>query len=350
MRSYFTMENYTGISLLDQKPLIVNQLTEAKVLLKQLEYHFDAAATSTTGKLLFPRILSSFESSLSMLKSETGHGESQMNGSMPTAANPNDSPRSICGSPRSNSNLIGENSSKKRKVLPTWTEQARACEHTGLEEPVEDGYSWRKYGQKDIFGAKHPRGYYRCTHKNAQGCQATKQIQRTDKDTSIFRVMYIGRHTCIQAAHLQPGQPRKIPEQRDVKRRKKSSETLINFETDSHIETKDLGTAQAILKSPSFSFSPASIPILCTEEESNSNIFSSLATDNYFVSSPIPSPTTSGSNSLVSPTRVNNLDGGTNFQTSEYDFCEFTSALPSALDSQALYLDWDWDSFDGFCF
>ncbi|MCL7037822.1 hypothetical protein MKW94_005300 [Papaver nudicaule] len=344
MRSYFTMENYTGISLLDQKPLIVNQLTEAKVLLKQLEYHFDAAATSTTGKLLLPRILSSFESSLSMLKSETGHGESQMNGSMPTAANPNDSPRSICGSPRSNSNLIGENFSKKRKVLPTWTEQARACEHTGLEEPVEDGYSWRKYGQKDIFGAKHPRGYYRCTHKNAQGCQATKQIQRTDKDTSIFRVMYIGRHTCIQAAHLQPGQPRKIPEQRDAKRRKKSPETLINFEINRHVKTKDFGTTQEMLKSPSIS-------IPCKEKDiSTNNIFSSLTTDNYFMSSPISSPATSGSNSLVSPTRLNNLEGGQNFQTSEYDFCEFTSALPSALDSQALYLDWDWDSFDGFCF
>lgn len=27
----------------------------------------------------------------------------------------------------------------------------------GVEGPVDDGYSWRKYGQKDILGAKHPR-------------------------------------------------------------------------------------------------------------------------------------------------------------------------------------------------
>jgi hypothetical protein len=27
----------------------------------------------------------------------------------------------------------------------------------GGENPVEDGHSWRKYGQKEILGAKHPR-------------------------------------------------------------------------------------------------------------------------------------------------------------------------------------------------
>ena len=25
------------------------------------------------------------------------------------------------------------------------------------ENPVDDGHSWRKYGQKEILGAKHPR-------------------------------------------------------------------------------------------------------------------------------------------------------------------------------------------------
>lgn len=27
----------------------------------------------------------------------------------------------------------------------------------GGDHPADDGYSWRKYGQKEILGAKHPR-------------------------------------------------------------------------------------------------------------------------------------------------------------------------------------------------
>ncbi|KAG8476349.1 hypothetical protein CXB51_033307 [Gossypium anomalum] len=40
------------------------------------------------------------------------------------------------------------------------------------------------------------RGYYRCTHRNVQGCLATKQVQRSDDDPTIFDVAYRGRHTC----------------------------------------------------------------------------------------------------------------------------------------------------------
>ncbi|KAI3950382.1 hypothetical protein MKW92_038875 [Papaver armeniacum] len=329
------MEKNTSMSLLDhQKPLIVNQLTQAKELLNQLQFGVDV--TSTSGKLLLPRILSSFESSLSMLsgiKSEAGF---QMTGLMQTA----DSSRSVSRSPRSNSNLIG-NPSKKRKTIPSWTEQVRACEQSGLEEPVYDGYSWRKYGHKDIYGANHPRGYYRCTHKNSQGCLATKQVQRTDTDTSIFSVMYLGRHTCVQTSHLQPGQPKK----------KIEHQTLINFQTGGHVNTKDYDTTQVVLRSPSVSFPSASIPIPCQEKESNSNICSSqLTPDNHFMSSPLSSPSTSGSNSIFSPYRLSNIEGGHDLQISDYELCEFESALPLALDSSDLYLDWDWDSFDGFCF
>ncbi|KAF3779681.1 putative WRKY transcription factor 30 [Nymphaea thermarum] len=68
--------------------------------------------------------------------------------------------------------------------------------------PLDDGYSWRKYGQKDILGAKYPRGYYRCTHRHAQGCQATKQVQRSDHNPAVFDITYCGKHTCNQLAQL----------------------------------------------------------------------------------------------------------------------------------------------------
>lgn len=85
---------------------------------------------------------------------------------------------------------------KKRKATARWTSQVRVSAAGGAEGPGEDGHSWRKYGQKDILGAKHPRGYYRCTHRNSQGCAATKQVQRADHDPALFDVVYHGEHTC----------------------------------------------------------------------------------------------------------------------------------------------------------
>ncbi|KAF6992135.1 hypothetical protein CFC21_009155 [Triticum aestivum] len=68
--------------------------------------------------------------------------------------------------------------------------------------PLDDGLSWRKYGQKDILGATYPRSYFRCTHRHTQGCAATKQVQRATADPLLFDVVYHGAHTCAQTAVL----------------------------------------------------------------------------------------------------------------------------------------------------
>ncbi|KAL6644320.1 hypothetical protein ACP70R_015928 [Stipagrostis hirtigluma subsp. patula] len=91
-------------------------------------------------------------------------------------------------------------SPRKRKATARWTSQVRVSAAGGAEGPADDGHSWRKYGQKDILGAKHPRGYYRCTHRHSQGCPATKQVQRTDDDPALFDVVYHGDHTCTPSA------------------------------------------------------------------------------------------------------------------------------------------------------
>lgn len=93
-------------------------------------------------------------------------------------------------------------SPKKRKATARWTSQQVRVSAAGggAEGPADDGHSWRKYGQKDILGAKHPRAYYRCTHRNSQNCPATKQVQRTDDDPSLFDVVYHGEHTCRPSA------------------------------------------------------------------------------------------------------------------------------------------------------
>ncbi|KAJ4779163.1 WRKY DNA-binding protein 70 [Rhynchospora pubera] len=61
---------------------------------------------------------------------------------------------------------------------------------------IEDGHLWRKYGQKEILNSKHPRSYYRCTHKYDQGCKAQKHVQRSEEDPTVLIISYTGHHTC----------------------------------------------------------------------------------------------------------------------------------------------------------
>ncbi|XP_037427465.1 WRKY transcription factor WRKY24-like [Triticum dicoccoides] len=76
---------------------------------------------------------------------------------------------------------------------------------------LDDGLSWRKYGQKDILGAPYPRAYFRCTHRHSQGCQATKQVQRAAADPLLFDVVYHGAHTCAQATAVLVGTDQQPP-------------------------------------------------------------------------------------------------------------------------------------------
>ncbi|GMY08391.1 putative WRKY transcription factor 70 [Fagus crenata] len=76
---------------------------------------------------------------------------------------------------------------KRRKTTQTWTI---------VSEATDDGHAWRKYGQKEILNAKHPRSYFRCTRKHDQGCRATKQVQRMENDPQMYQTTYIGHHTC----------------------------------------------------------------------------------------------------------------------------------------------------------
>uniref|UniRef100_A0A7N2MN53 WRKY domain-containing protein n=1 Tax=Quercus lobata TaxID=97700 RepID=A0A7N2MN53_QUELO len=51
------------------------------------------------------------------------------------------------------------------------------------------------------------RGYYRCTHRRVQGCLATKQVQRSDEDPTVFKITYRGRHTCALALSASKTKP-----------------------------------------------------------------------------------------------------------------------------------------------
>ncbi|OIW13262.1 hypothetical protein TanjilG_25741 [Lupinus angustifolius] len=57
-------------------------------------------------------------------------------------------------------------------------------------KPAEDGYNWRKYGQKQVKGSEYPRSYYKCTHPN---CLVRKKVERSHEG-HITEIIYKGAH------------------------------------------------------------------------------------------------------------------------------------------------------------
>lgn len=70
--------------------------------------------------------------------------------------------------------------------------EPRFCFKTMSEVDVlDDGYKWRKYGQKVVKNTLHPRSYYRCTRDN---CRVKKRVERLAEDPRMVITTYEGRH------------------------------------------------------------------------------------------------------------------------------------------------------------
>ncbi|XP_062119574.1 probable WRKY transcription factor 43 [Humulus lupulus] len=76
---------------------------------------------------------------------------------------------------------------RKKKAAP----QRVAFQTRSDDDVLDDGYRWRKYGQKTVKNNSHPRSYYRCSHHT---CNVKKQIQRLSKDSRTVVTTYDGIH------------------------------------------------------------------------------------------------------------------------------------------------------------
>ncbi|XP_052190501.1 probable WRKY transcription factor 48 [Diospyros lotus] len=88
-----------------------------------------------------------------------------------------------------------ENTNKqlKPKKKPKRERKPRFAFLTKSEiDNLDDGYRWRKYGQKAVKNSPFPRSYYRCT---GPGCGVKKRVERCSGDPATVVTTYEGTHT-----------------------------------------------------------------------------------------------------------------------------------------------------------
>ncbi|KAG7023933.1 WRKY transcription factor WRKY24 [Cucurbita argyrosperma subsp. argyrosperma] len=73
----------------------------------------------------------------------------------------------------------------------TVREQRVVVQTISRVDKLDDGYWWRKYGQKVVKGNPNPRSYYKCTYA---GCGVRKHIERASHDLKAVITTYEGKH------------------------------------------------------------------------------------------------------------------------------------------------------------
>ncbi|MFS7970972.1 putative transcription factor WRKY family [Helianthus anomalus] len=71
---------------------------------------------------------------------------------------------------------------------------------------TNDGYNWRKYGQKQVKASEHLRSYYKCTYVN---CPVKKTVGQS-VDGQIIDIVFKGKH------NHDPPPPKRAKEGADV--------------------------------------------------------------------------------------------------------------------------------------
>ncbi|XP_024532948.1 probable WRKY transcription factor 23 isoform X1 [Selaginella moellendorffii] len=83
-------------------------------------------------------------------------------------------------------------SAKPRKKGQKRIREPRYAIQTRSEVDImDDGYRWRKYGQKAVKNSPHPRSYYRCTNTK---CPVKKRVERSSEDQGLVITTYEGIH------------------------------------------------------------------------------------------------------------------------------------------------------------
>ncbi|XVF81487.1 hypothetical protein PTKIN_Ptkin15bG0159200 [Pterospermum kingtungense] len=164
------------VSVVEERPENNASPTAVKVEDKSLDAHAQTACKIDPKDGSQP---------LALVGSEVVKGAISKSNRIHNVANSDDSHLTSKRRKKENSNadasLVEKPSIESRMVVKTLSEG----------DIVNDGYRWRKYGQKLVKGNPNPRSYYRCS---SPGCPVKKHVERASHDAKLVITTYEGRH------------------------------------------------------------------------------------------------------------------------------------------------------------
>nr|WCL15193.1 WRKY4180 [Atractylodes chinensis] len=89
-----------------------------------------------------------------------------------------------------NSTIQTNSNLQKQSFESNYTAGLSYYNHQSSHKKLDDGYNWRKYGQKQLKGSENPKSYYKCTYQN---CSTRKKVE-TSPDGDITEIVYKGDH------------------------------------------------------------------------------------------------------------------------------------------------------------
>lgn len=194
------------------------------------------------------------------------------------------------------------------------------------------------------------RGYYRCTHRNVQGCLATKQVQRSDEDSTVFEITYRGNHTCTMASNVvvptqnppenQESNLNTNSQQQNVLKslEQEPNQLLLNLRAGLRVQTENLDNPEYKSLAP-FNF-PSTSNIKIENQIFQSCILESNSFAENFTSNSYMSPATATSG-------VNNFTGYPNLASSiDSQISDMVPAAASAANSPTVGLEFPFGQFE----
>ncbi|KAI3986521.1 hypothetical protein MKX01_038840 [Papaver californicum] len=139
-----------------------------------------SSISSSSNEAANDEILNNIKDDPDQLDEDDGDGDD----SKTTTANNNNKKQQL--------NLKGNGKIKKGNQNKKQREPRFAFMTKSEVDHLEDGYRWRKYGQKAVKNSPFPRSYYRCT---SASCGVKKRVERSCDDPTIVVTTYEGQHT-----------------------------------------------------------------------------------------------------------------------------------------------------------